>query len=57
MVSKSLSLEPKCVAVVKHLPSDRFLKEVEARYVDKTTSSDLQKLYVLPVDIPVSILY
>ena len=60
MMTRTTSIESICVGVMKTPPTDTQLKEVAKKYLDNPISLshiELQKVYVVPVDIPVSILF
>jgi hypothetical protein len=58
MMTRTTTIESRCVGVMKRPPTDTELKELTKRYLDNPVSHiELQKVYAVPVDIPVSILF
>lgn len=58
MMTRSTTIESRCVGVMKRAPTDNELKDLTKRYlVDPVSHVELQKVYAIPVDIPVSILF
>jgi len=58
MMTRPTTIESKCIGVMKSPPTDTQLKELTKRYIaDPVPSVGLQRVYAVPVDIPVSILF
>jgi len=58
MITRPMTLESKCIGVMKRAPTETEINELQRKYTnDPVTPIELQKLYALPVDIPVSILF
>ena len=60
MMTRTTSIESRCVGVMKRPPTDTELKELAKQYLDNPITLshiELQKVYAVPVDIPVSILF
>ena len=58
MMTHPLTIESKCVGVMKRVPTEIELRDLTKRYKsDPVSPTDLQKVYAVPVDIPVSILF
>ena len=58
MMTRTTSIESRCVGVMKRPPTDNELKDFTKRYlIGPVSHVELQKVYAIPVDIPVSILF
>ena len=58
MMPLPTTIELRCVGVMKRPPTDTELRELTKRYLaDPVSHIELQKVYAVPVDIPVSILF
>jgi hypothetical protein len=53
----TLSLESVCVDVLKNAPNVQELKRLEKKHFVQPTINEINKLYVMPLDIPISVLY
>jgi hypothetical protein len=53
----TLSLESVCVDVLKNAPNVQELKRLEKKHFIQPTINEINKLYVMPLDIPISVLY
>jgi hypothetical protein len=53
----TLSLESVCVDVLKNAPNVQELKRLEKKHFVQPTIDQINKLYVMPLDIPISVLY
>ena len=58
MITHPMKLESRCIGVMKRAPTETEINELQKKYTtDPVIPIELQKLYTLPVDIPVSILF
>ena len=53
----TLSVESVCVDVLKNAPNLQELKRLEKKHFVQPTIDQINKLYVMPLDIPISVLY
>jgi hypothetical protein len=53
----TLSLESVCIDVLKNAPNVQELKRLEKKHFVQPTIDQINKLYVMPLDIPISVLY
>lgn len=53
----TLSVESVCVDVLKNAPNLQELKRLEKKHFVQPTIDQINKVYVMPLDIPISVLY
>ena len=58
MMTKTLSIESRCIGVMRRPPTEKDIEELTKKHVsDPLVPSKLEKVYTVPVDVPIVYMY
>jgi len=58
MMTRTLCIESRCIGVMKRPPTEKELEDLKKRHIsDPVVPSQLERVYTVPVDVPIVFMY